>query len=235
MEKKVLRIIAVFLAGAKNKVLWLGKDASKHFYWVSWPLMKWFPFRIIRKILGFKIIRLDELRIESAKRLDRAIYIAKNYEYNEIFIPDSFSPKRKISIGQLAIDYLSTRGIPREKILTQGNAVGTANKANNLAMHIYTLIAREDNMQVILYLPVMDYYAKRLLNNIKREFNRLKIIKQVQIIESRIFPFEIFGLEECMRDEMRYNLLTEKLKLWTEKIPWLERFAEWLERRGRKK
>ena len=175
------------------------------------------------------------MRIESVKRLDRAIYIAKNFKYDEIFIPDSFSPKRKISIGQLAVDYIVARGISREKISTQGNAVGTANKANNLAMHIYTLIAREDNMQVILYLPVMNYYAERLLNNIKWEFGRLKIIKQVQIIESRIFPFEIFDLEKCMRDEMRYNLWTEKLKLWTEKIPWLEKFAEWLERKGRKK
>lgn len=234
MGKKELVLIAVFLAGAKNKVLWLGKDVSRHFYWVAWPPMKWPMLRTIRKVLGFKIVKLDELRCESEKILDRAIHIAGNEGYYEIFIPESFSPKRKINIGQLAIDYLSAKGILKEKISTWGDAVGTANKAEIVARHIW--VRMESDMHVTLHLPVMAYHSKRLMRNVRGLLERMRVGKDVKIIHSEIFPCKWdTRVVERMRDEMRYNLWAEKWKTRIEKIPWLARFIERMERKGRKK
>lgn len=238
-RENVIRIIAVFLAGAKNKVLWLEKDVSERFYWVAWPPMKWNLLRITRKMLGFKVVKLDELRIESNVRLDRAVKIANAYAFDEVFIPASYSPKRKKEgkkeIEQLAIECLTRKGIPKEKISTWGNAVRIANKAEIIAKHIYTLIARDPGMQAVLHLPVMDYNAERLLDDIRKEFDRLGISRNVKIIESIILRFEIPNFEEAMRGEMRFNLWAEKLKTRIEKIPWLARLIERMERKGREK
>ncbi len=234
-NENVVRIIVVFLAGAKNKVLWFGKDVSKHFYWVAWPPMKWPILRTLRKILGFKVIKLDELRSESLERLIGAVYEYKRYSDKmpcEIVIPDSYSPLRKKNIGDLAKEHLAKKGIPENKILVlRGGAVGTSNKVETLAKHLYSLEANFPNQKIILTIITGNYNMERVLKTIRRELDKWGMT-DIIINDFSILPLRT---DECLKDELYYNLWAEKWKTRIEKIPWLARFFEWMERKGRKK
>lgn len=238
MEKKVLKIIAVFLAGAKNKVFWFGKDVSRHFYWVAWPPMKWFPFRIIRRVFGFKIVKLDELRIESLERLTGATYEYIRYSDEmpcKIVIPDSYSPLREKgkSIGDMAKECLVKKGIPENRIsVLRSKAVGTQNKAEMLADYLYETEMNLPKQKIILTVITSNYNMKRVLKNIMAELGELGMT-DIAINDFSILPSRT---EECLKDELRYNLIMEKLKSWIEqKNSWLARFIEKVEKRGREK
>jgi len=234
VKKKMLAIIIVFLAGAKTEVWWWNWKISSWpgLFWLTWPFMKWWPFRTIFKIFGIKTRFLNELKCESIARIERAIHEYKyGYhrpvagDFDKIIIPDSDLPSGIKSVGTLALEYMVSRGISKEQVVVIGKAVGTSEKCDAVRNYLDSIDYIKNYDIRMLYPVTTDYNAERVFQGLKKKVSCEVIAIYVNWKK----------IKHCLKEEMLYNLVTEGMKTWVDKHPQLQKIFSNFERRSRKK